>query len=90
MDILPLSSHAVMSQESAGLDTLRPDREEWKRNLKNHSADEWCIFTVNVRNTYGIPFEVMFEHHGGMSLLYLLPRRYSNFSQMLIKNLQQD
>lgn len=22
---------------------------------------DWCLFSIEVRNTYGLPFEVMFE-----------------------------
>jgi hypothetical protein len=62
MDILPFSS-AEAAQEIHGLDG--PDdkeRESWKRLLEGVREDgEWCLFTVDVRNTYGMPFEVTFE-----------------------------
>jgi hypothetical protein len=64
MDILPLTSTGL---QSIGLDMMT-QTEEWRSQLETLSGDGWCIFTVNVRNTYGIPFEVTFKHNkDGMS-----------------------
>ncbi|KAI0818742.1 transport protein Trs120 or TRAPPC9 TRAPP II complex subunit-domain-containing protein [Irpex lacteus] len=39
-------------------------------SLQVQSPDDWCIFSVEVRNTYGIPFEVTFEadRHGKLNV----------------------
>ena len=57
MDILPFKSPKALSNDS--LD--RNEREEWKRFLDVVPEGDWCLFIVNVRNTYGMPFEVTFE-----------------------------
>ncbi|KAI0341607.1 hypothetical protein BDW22DRAFT_1358429 [Trametopsis cervina] len=55
MDILPYSPEMIdhgssSSKESKTANPLEVDNPE-----------EWCIFSVEVKNTYGIPFEVTFE-----------------------------
>ncbi|KAJ7063346.1 TRAPP II complex [Mycena amicta] len=47
MDILPFSSYPSDMEE--------PD-EQYRANEAG-----WCLFSVEVRNTYGLPFEVSFE-----------------------------
>ena len=29
--------------------------------LRESEDDDWCLFSIEVRNTYGLPFEVTFE-----------------------------
>lgn len=33
-------------------------RKEWDGLLGDTDVDDWCIFAVDVLNTYGLPFEV--------------------------------
>ncbi|KAJ7097903.1 TRAPP II complex [Mycena belliarum] len=50
MDILPFPSHPL---------DLAKERTEEDQYLGNEAG--WCLFSVEVRNTYGLPFEVSFE-----------------------------
>lgn len=60
MDILPYSPDtisAVLKDTNDGLNVT-----DSRRLLLNvDDAADWCIFCVEVRNTYGLPFEVSFE-----------------------------
>ncbi|KAJ7709879.1 TRAPP II complex [Mycena rosella] len=49
MDILPFPSHP-----------LELDQEQPETDVFGNEAG-WCLFSVEVRNTYGLPFEVSFE-----------------------------
>ena len=64
MDILPFSALHT-TRRPREVNNNSPDdreREGWKRSLEVVWEDcEWCLFTVDVRNTYGMPFEVTFE-----------------------------
>jgi hypothetical protein len=51
MDILPFPSVPSELDEEQG----EPDEQY----LGNEAG--WCLFSVEVRNTYGLPFEVSFE-----------------------------
>ncbi|KAJ6547608.1 TRAPP II complex [Mycena capillaripes] len=56
MDILPFPSHP-----------LDLDEEETETDDQHRGKEAgWCLFSVEVRNTYGLPFEVSFErvHQG--------------------------
>ncbi|KAI0079931.1 Trs120-domain-containing protein [Panus rudis PR-1116 ss-1] len=63
MDILPYSPDTVAS--TLGDDDLNSRQSHdilARRQLLNvDSVADWCIFSVDVRNTYGVPFEVTFE-----------------------------
>ena len=48
MNILPMSV-----VESGGM-----REKEWDDLLGGADDDDWCIFTLDVQNTYGLPFEV--------------------------------
>ena len=63
MVILPFASVAAVQESSAMGGAVATEREGWKRTLEGVGEEdgEWCLFTVDVRNTYGIPFEVTFE-----------------------------
>ncbi|KAF8654133.1 hypothetical protein AX16_003664 [Volvariella volvacea WC 439] len=56
MDILPFPAHAQRKtwdgQQRVG---LRRD------NLQTDDQSSWCLFSIEVRNSYGSPFEIMFE-----------------------------
>ena len=55
MEILPYTRGSVVFGEDK-------TRESGKRKpLEVQDPEDWCIFSVDVRNTYGIPFEVIFE-----------------------------
>lgn len=60
MDILPYSPDtisSVLKGAEGGLNVT-----DSRRLLLNvDDAANWCIFCVEVRNTYGLPFEVSFE-----------------------------
>ena len=60
MDILPYSGATTVMPPSAHNDEPTEARE--RRSLL-HVGDiaDWCIFSIEVRNTYGLPFEVTFE-----------------------------
>lgn len=30
-------------------------------SLRESEDDHWCLFSIEVRNTYGLPFDVVFE-----------------------------
>ncbi|KAH8106969.1 TRAPP II complex [Cristinia sonorae] len=61
MDILPYSPDTV-AELLATMDESEEHTAASRRTLLNVSdVAEWCIFTVDVRNTYGLPFEVTFE-----------------------------
>ena len=48
MNILPMSV-----VESGGM-----REKEWDDLLGGADDGDWCIFTLDVQNTYGLPFEV--------------------------------
>lgn len=63
MDILTYSSFTL----STLLETPDEDEElavSARRALLNvNDVEDWCLFSVEVRNTYGLPFEVTFERN---------------------------
>ena len=63
MDILPFAFVTAALESGDGAATT--EREGWKQTLEGVGDEdgEWCLFTVDVRNTYGIPFEVTFERN---------------------------
>ncbi|KAG5727958.1 Transport protein particle subunit [Termitomyces sp. T112] len=56
LDILPFPHH------SSGVDDAVDERVRARREIL-HVSDEasWCLFSIEVRNTYGSPFDVTFE-----------------------------
>jgi trafficking protein particle complex subunit 9 len=62
MDIIAFSPEslklALPDGKSERVDGLRTS---WRSLLQDASEVGWCLFTVDVRNTYGLPFEVVFE-----------------------------
>lgn len=59
MDILPYSPDIAHIPLYDAPDS--GDSSCHKTALSTQDPDDWCIFSVEVRNTYGIPFEVTFE-----------------------------
>lgn len=58
MDIFPFSPIAVLSSEDYEYDS----EEKSRRNLLEVDSDgDWCLFTVDVKNSYTLPFEVHFD-----------------------------
>lgn len=53
MDILPFSRHSSELDDQ----TARTCRDE----LDVDDEGGWCLFSIEVRNTYGLPFDVAFE-----------------------------
>jgi trafficking protein particle complex subunit 9 len=41
-------------------------------SYESDDTDDWCLFSVEVRNTYGLPFEVTFERTEGGKASYML------------------
>jgi trafficking protein particle complex subunit 9 len=52
MDILPYTPDMV---------SYLPDTSKAEPPLRVQDPEDWSIFSIEVRNTYGIPFEVTFE-----------------------------
>ena len=52
MDILPFTPSDV---------DLGGPQTAWKSLVREAEEDGWCLFSIDVRNTYGLPFEVTFE-----------------------------
>lgn len=67
MDIMDWSSLGVRWNSISGQDDLNMARR-LLAEVDEHVG--WCVFAIDVRNTYGLPFEVAFDcvQHG-MSLL---------------------
>jgi hypothetical protein len=67
MDLIPFPSY-------------REHMEDSKISARSHHLDiddgtSWCLFSVDVRNVYGSPFEVTFEREqSGMWTLYISGR----------------
>lgn len=60
MDILPYSIDTVAP--ILELDQHEPQSVRTRKTLLNvEDVADWCIFSIEVRNTYGVPFEVTFE-----------------------------
>jgi trafficking protein particle complex subunit 9 len=53
MDILPLS---ICDHEAEN-----PPLNKRQELLKDVEADGWCLFSIDIRNTYGLPFELTLE-----------------------------
>ncbi|EMD38404.1 hypothetical protein CERSUDRAFT_113560 [Gelatoporia subvermispora B] len=61
MDILPYPQDAALVAHHGGDDT--PELQAMKSVMKIPDAVDWCLFSITVRNTYGIPFQVTFRRH---------------------------
>ncbi|KZV90255.1 hypothetical protein EXIGLDRAFT_649508, partial [Exidia glandulosa HHB12029] len=57
MDILPLSSFDVHDRENISDANLQLIADV----AASVDEDDWCLFTIDVRNCYGLPFDVIFE-----------------------------
>lgn len=55
MDVLPCPSYRSDRLHFAEAQGLRHD------NIATDNESSWCIFSIEVRNTYGSPFEVTFQ-----------------------------
>lgn len=71
MDILPYSAD-ISEHPSTSLDAN--PRQSRKTTLLVADEPGWCLFSVDVRNTYGLPFEVTIERNqvGQCTPLFLL------------------
>ncbi|KAI0054107.1 hypothetical protein FA95DRAFT_1591856 [Auriscalpium vulgare] len=54
MDVLPLHRDDYCANDHS-------DEQSWKSLLRDVEDDGWCLFSIDVRNTYGLPFEITFE-----------------------------
>lgn len=57
MNIVPLPSVTAGSKH-----------EEWQTLLKDRSRFDWCALTLDVQNTYGLPFEVTLSYNANGSI----------------------
>lgn len=78
LDILPFASVTAAQESQNAGSALAVEREGWKRTLEGVGDEDgdWCLVTVDVRNTYGIPFEVTFERDQEGQYLHI--RRLNN------------
>lgn len=59
MDVIPYSPGTVM--ELLNDDPRDPDIIRTRKTMLNvEDVSDWCIFSVEIRNAYGLPFEVSF------------------------------
>ena len=61
MDILPYSPDTIYATTDNSLTSTSGGGKSYKEILNVDDAADWCVFAVEVRNTYGLPFEVTFE-----------------------------
>jgi trafficking protein particle complex subunit 9 len=60
LDILPYSPDTAFLSSDLRREHVN---DAYRESLQVKDPNDWCIFSVEVRNTYGIPFEVTFERH---------------------------
>lgn len=74
MDIIPFISMVKKPQDSDCPPTVSSSVDVWDDVLRpEEEANDWCLFTIDVRNTYGIPFEVTLERNqDGSSLGFVI------------------
>ena len=75
MDILSYSGATTTISADDDLDETTPEAKARKALLHVGDIADWCIFSIEVRNTYGLPFEVTFERNqeGMVSMLWFAP-----------------
>ncbi|KAI0362223.1 hypothetical protein OH77DRAFT_1416447 [Trametes cingulata] len=61
MDILSYSGATTTISPDDDADESSPEAKARKSLLHVGDIADWCIFSIEVRNTYGLPFEVTFE-----------------------------
>lgn len=66
MNVLPVSSLAVDDNGNGEGDSSQ--EAEWRALLARHDRAEWCILSLDVRNTYGLAFEVRIASDEGERL----------------------
>jgi len=52
MDILPFSRQSPVLDQTARM---------WRDELYVDEEAGWCLFAIEVRNTYGLPFDIALE-----------------------------
>ncbi|OSC99049.1 hypothetical protein PYCCODRAFT_1454002 [Trametes coccinea BRFM310] len=63
MDILSYTGATTMISTDDDFDENSPEARARKALLHVGDIADWCIFSIEVRNTYGLPFEVTFERN---------------------------
>ncbi|KAI0797912.1 TRAPP II complex [Abortiporus biennis] len=61
MDIVPYSQDIVTSEMDLESYGGQAETQAQRALLNVDDVAEWCMFSVEIRNTYGLPFEVKFE-----------------------------
>lgn len=79
MDILPFPSYP-----SDDRNTPDGSTKERRRDLFVDDEASWCLFSIEVRNTYGLPFEVSFDRtQEGFSKFFHHTSRKNNMSNQV-------
>ncbi|KAH9901034.1 TRAPP II complex [Cubamyces lactineus] len=63
MDILSYTGATTTISADDDFDETSPEAKARKALLHVGDIADWCIFSIEVRNTYGLPFEVTFERN---------------------------
>ncbi|KAI0636866.1 TRAPP II complex [Trametes polyzona] len=63
MDILSYTGATTTKTSDDDLDDISPEARARTSLLHVGEIADWCIFSIEVRNTYGLPFEVTFERN---------------------------
>lgn len=58
MDILPFHNSGAQVD-----DAINSRSHSRRQDLAVDADSDWCLFSIEVRNTYGLPFEVTFERN---------------------------
>lgn len=67
MDILPFTTRSTVAEKGSS----EEDAPEDVAVLKVDDEASWCLFSLEVRNMYGLPFEATFERiQEGMCILF--------------------
>lgn len=63
MDILSYTGTTTTTSSDDGADEVTLEAKTRTSLLHVGEIADWCIFSIEVRNTYGLPFEVTFERN---------------------------
>ncbi|KAI0062282.1 hypothetical protein BV25DRAFT_1945461 [Artomyces pyxidatus] len=61
MDILPFEAEEYLDIARSNDEHGQASGNSIRPLLRDVEEDGWCLFSIDVRNTYGLPFEVTFE-----------------------------
>ena len=61
MDVLSYPDGCTLVDTDPARDDERPEARNRRSLLDVDDIADWCLFSIEVRNTYGSPFEVTFD-----------------------------